>query len=142
MCDVVHARRKRFAATVEVGCAVASAMGSRGQGRATRRAAIWHEPAIEATAARRTRSCLLVNTCNVSQDVDPTKMWMGGADCGPMPSGREAAQALQHPPRLARIDLPPPLVREMVERIAAFWRSRFEELLDECRVPAEAEVAA
>jgi len=76
MCDVVHARRKRFAATVEVGCAVASAMGSRGQGRATRRAAIWHEPAIEATAARRTRSCLLVNTCNVSQDVDPRCGWV------------------------------------------------------------------
>jgi len=44
--------------------------------------------------------------------------------------------------RRCSIHLPPPLVREMVERIAAFWRSRFEELLDECRVPAEAEVAA
>ena len=66
-------------------------------------------------------------------------MWVGGADCGPMPFGASAVAALQAPPRLASVDLPPVAVAEITRTIADEWRARFRELIEE---PSEEAAAA
>lgn len=59
-----------------------------------------------------------------------SRMWVGGAAAGPMPFGPEAIAALQTPPRLAAIDLPPVAVAEVTRAIAGEWRARFAALLE------------
>jgi hypothetical protein len=65
-------------------------------------------------------------------------MWVAGADAGPPRFGPQAIAVLQHPPRLATVDLPPAAARQAVEAIAGEWRARFRELLEEPLSEAEA----
>jgi hypothetical protein len=68
-----------------------------------------------------------------------SRLWLAGAQAGPPRFGPQAVSALQTPPRLASIDLPPVAIREVTEKIAASWRARFKELLEE---PEEGKEAA
>ena len=69
-----------------------------------------------------------------------SRLWLAGAGNGPPRFGPAAVAALQAPPRLASIDLPPPEVQEVTKALADHWRAKYAALLTE--VPAEAEAAA
>jgi hypothetical protein len=58
-----------------------------------------------------------------------SRLWLAGADAGPPRFGPQATAALQTPPRLASVDLPPVAVAEVTRGIADEWRARFAELL-------------
>jgi hypothetical protein len=60
-----------------------------------------------------------------------SRLWLAGANAGPVRFGREVILTLQHPPRLVSVDVAPPAARAQTERIAAGWRDRFERLLAE-----------
>jgi len=60
-----------------------------------------------------------------------SRLSLAGAGSGPPKFGPEAIAALQAPPRLAGIDLPPPAVAEITQAIAGEWRARFASLLEE-----------
>jgi len=69
-----------------------------------------------------------------------SRLWLGGAGAGPPKLGPATVQALQRPPRLASVDLPPPLVAEITQAIAEEGRAKFAALLAEVSEEAEAAV--